>query len=435
MKDIKKTLFMKEAASKKGHNIIVEICIAVLLFFIGSIAMGFIQIPAMMAYLFSNKDYMSMIISGRLDRQKMLSVLSDMPEWIMIVMLFAEILLTLIVMLYCKVFERRKLSTLGFVKKGMVKQYIGGLVAGAAAFSAVYIICVITGSVKCEGISQNIMPLYIIGYFLGYLLQGMAEEVLCRGYLMVSLSRRYHVTLAIAASSLFFAFLHSGNSGLSPIAYINLFLFGVFASLLLLDFGNIWIAGAFHSIWNFAQGNIYGVQVSGMNVSNSILSTSYTDGMEIINGGSFGMEGGLAVSFIFIAGIALLSYHLYKKGNIIDLQEFQGTQYNYEHNMGDNNTINTGNMAGIDDTGSTESNSSVYGTGNPVDINGAGDNIYGNGSYAAEDGSIIINKEANVVDSDVIKNNTNINNTGQETGKNVDSNVQKTTFNQDYFKD
>lgn len=422
MKDIKKTLFMKEAASQKGHNILVEICIAVLLFFIGSIAMGFIQIPAMMAYLFSNKDYMSMIISGRLDRQKMMSVLSDMPEWIMIVMLFAEILLTLIVMLYCKVFEKRKLSTLGFVKKGMAKQYIGGLAAGAAAFSAVYFICVITGSVKCEGISQNIMPLYIIGYFLGYLLQGMAEEVLCRGYLMVSLSRRYHVTLAIAASSLFFAFLHSGNNGLSLLAYINLFLFGVFASLLLLDFGNIWIAGAFHSIWNFAQGNIYGVQVSGMDVSNSILSTSYTDGMEIINGGSFGMEGGLAVSFIFIAGIVLLSYHLYKKGDIIDLQEFQGVQYTYENNTPDNAASN----AGMD--------SNVYGTENTTDAPGTCNNIYADGSYATDDGSIIINKEANVVDSDVIKNN-NINSTGQETSTNNESGVQKTTFNQDYFKD
>jgi len=413
MKDIKKTLFMKEAASQKGHNILVEICIAVLLFFIASIAMGFIQISAMMAYLFSNKNYMSMILSGRIDRQKMMSVLSDMPEWIMIVMLFAEILLTLIVMLYCKVFERRKLSTLGFIKKGMVKQYIGGLAAGAAAFSAVYFICVITGSVKCYGISQNIMPLYIIGYFLGYLLQGMAEEVLCRGYLMVSLSRRYHVTLAIAASSLFFAFLHSGNSGLSLLAYINLFLFGVLASLLFLHFGNIWIAGAFHSIWNFAQGNIYGVQVSGMKVSNSILSTSYTDGMEIINGGSFGMEGGLAVSFIFIAGIMLLSYHLYKKGNIIDLQ---GMQHTYENSMADN-TVNTGNTAVTDS------------------MPGIGNNIYGNGSYTADDGSIIIDKEAKVVDSDVIKSNANINSTGQETGTDVDSNVQKTTFNQDYFKD
>lgn len=431
MKDIKKTLFMKEAESQKGHNILVEICIAVLLFFIGSIAMGFVQIPAMMAYLFSNKDYMSMIVSGRLDRQKMLSVLYDMPEWIMIVMLFAEILLTLIVLLYCRIFEKRKLSTLGFIKKGMVKQYIGGIAAGAAAFSAAYLICVITGSVKCEGISQDIMPLYIIGYFLGYLLQGMAEEVLCRGYLMVSLSRRYHVTLAVAASSIFFAFLHSGNNGLSPLAYINLFLFGVFASLLLLDFGNIWIAGAFHSIWNFAQGNIYGVQVSGMNVSNSILSTSYTNGMEIINGGSFGMEGGLAVSFVFIAGIAILSYHLYKKGNIIDLQELQGMRPAQDSSIADSTVSNssTDGIAREDNAGSTD------GTGNI--INSTGCNICGSESYTTENGNIIINKEASVVDSDVIKNNNNnsANGTSQETSAAGDGGVQKTTFNQDYFKD
>ena len=166
MKDIKKTLFMKEAASGKSHNILVEICIAVLLFFIASVAMGLVQIPALTAYLLSNEDYMSMLLAGRLDTQKMLSVFSNIPEWIMIVMLFAEILL-----------------------------------------------------IKYEGIAASISPLYIIGYFLGYLLQGMAEEVLCRGYLMVSLSRRYHVTLAITASSLFFAFLHSGNSGVSSLAF------------------------------------------------------------------------------------------------------------------------------------------------------------------------------------------------------------------------
>ena len=389
MKDIKKTLFMKEAASKKGHNILVEICIAVLLFFIGSVAMGFIQVPAMMAYLLSNKDYMSMIMTGRLDTQKMLSVMSDMPEWVMIVMLFAEILLTLIVLFYCRFFEKRKLSTLGFVKKGMVNQYVAGLLAGAAAFSLAYLICIITGSVKCEGLAADIVPLYIIGYFFGYLLQGMAEEVLCRGYLMVSLSRRYHVTLAIVVSSVFFAFLHSANSGLSPLAYINLFLFGVFASLLLLDFGNIWIAGAFHSIWNFVQGNIYGVQVSGTRVSNTILSTSYTDGREIINGGSFGMEGGFAVSIVFMAGIALLSYHLYKKGDIIDLQEPAGPVYQEE-----NDAINI-----------------------------------------TESSNIIIDRDANVLDSDIIKNNNPGYNGTDDTATDSSGDVQNTTFNQDYFKD
>lgn len=397
MKDIKKALFMKEAASKKGHNILVEICIAVLLFFIGSVAMGFIQVPAMMAYLLSNKDYMSMLMTGRLDTQKMLSVMSDMPEWIMIVMLFAEILLTLIVLFYCRVFEKRKLSTLGFVKKGMVKQYVTGLIAGAVVFSVAYLICIVTGSVKCEGIATDIMPLYIVGYFFGYILQGMAEEVFCRGYLMVSLSRRYHVTLAVVASSVFFAFLHSANSGLSPLAYINLFLFGVFASLLLLDFGNIWIAGAFHSIWNFVQGNVYGVQVSGTRVSNTILSTSYTDGREIINGGSFGMEGGLAVSIVFMAGIALLSYHLYKKGDIIDLQETGGNGY-----QEDNDAVNI-----------TDSNNEDAGTDN---------------------NNIIIDRDANVLDSDIIKNN-NPGYNGTDSTAADSSDVQNTTFNQDYFKD
>lgn len=397
MKDIKKALFMKEAASKKGHNILVEICIAVLLFFIGSVAMGFIQVPAMMAYLLSNKDYMSMLMTGRLDTQKMLSVMSDMPEWIMIVMLFAEILLTLIVLFYCRVFEKRKLSTLGFVKKGMVKQYVTGLIAGAVVFSVAYLICIVTGSVKCEGIATDIVPLYIVGYFFGYILQGMAEEVFCRGYLMVSLSRRYHVTLAVVASSVFFAFLHSANSGLSPLAYINLFLFGVFASLLLLDFGNIWIAGAFHSIWNFVQGNVYGVQVSGTRVSNTILSTSYTDGREIINGGSFGMEGGLAVSIVFMAGIALLSYHLYKKGDIIDLQETGGNGY-----QEDNDAVNI-----------TDSNNEDAGTDN---------------------NNIIIDRDANVLDSDIIKNN-NPGYNGTDSTAADSSDVQNTTFNQDYFKD
>ncbi len=323
MKDFKKTLFMKEASKGRGHSIFVEMVIALVLFFIASVAMGIAQIPVLAVYLINNKDYMSMLVSGKIDNEKLAYVMSNMPEWVMIDMLFAEILLTLVVLLYCRFFEKRRLSTLGFVKKGMVKQYALGLCAGAAAFSAVYLICVVTGSVKFEGIAANITPLYIAGFFFGYVLQGMAEEVLCRGYLMVSLSRRYHVTLAIIYSSLFFAFLHGANNGFSMLAFINLFLFGVFASLLLLDSGNIWIAGAFHSIWNFVQGNIYGIQVSGTSVSSSVFSTANTDGMEIINGGSFGMEGGLAVTFVLATGISLLAFHLYKKGNIIDVSERQ----------------------------------------------------------------------------------------------------------------
>ena len=426
MKDIKKTLFMKEAASGKSHNILVEICIAVLLFFIASVAMGLVQIPALTAYLLSNEDYMSMLLAGRLDTQKMLSVMSNIPEWIMIVMLFAEILLTLIVMLYCRFFEKRKFSTLGFVKKGMVKQYLTGIIAGAVAFSIVYLLCLVTGSIKYEGIAASISPLYIIGYFLGYLLQGMAEEVLCRGYLMVSLSRRYHVTLAITASSLFFAFLHSGNSGVSSLAYLNLFLFGVFASLLLLDFGNIWIAGAFHSIWNFVQGNIYGVQVSGIRVSNSVMSTSYTDGMEFINGGAFGMEGGLAVTLVVMAGIALLCIHLYKKGDIIDINVTGQEEYSHQGVQ----------AAGNEEISQAPENTTAIQQDMQDNVHEQDVQMFQKADEPEEtdiNNNIIINKDANVLDSEVIKNNNASIQAGENTGS--QNSVQQTSFDESYFKD
>lgn len=346
MKDFKKTLFMNEAANGKGHNALTEMLIALVLFFISSVAMGIVQVPVLVIYLINNKDYMSMLMSGNIDSEKMLSVLSNMPEWVMIDMLFAEILLTIVVLLYCRFIEKRRLSTLGFVKDGMAKQYFLGLFTGAAAFSAAYLICVVTGGVRFEGLNKEITSLYIIGFFFGYILQGMAEEVLCRGYLMVSLSRRYHVTQAIIVSSLFFAFLHFSNSGFSLLAFINLFLFGVFASLLLLEFGNIWIAGAFHSVWNFVQGNIYGIQVSGTNKSSSVFVTYNVAGREIINGGSFGMEGGLSVTFILALGIVLLFYLLYKRGDIIDIKEQQEQVVDamQEIKVADNSSDSTDNL-------------------------------------------------------------------------------------------
>lgn len=240
---------------------------------------------------------------------------------------------------------------------------------------------------------------------------------------MVSLSRRYHVTLAITASSLFFAFLHSGNSGVSSLAYLNLFLFGVFASLLLLDFGNIWIAGAFHSIWNFVQGNIYGVQVSGIRVSNSVMSTSYTDGMEFINGGAFGMEGGLAVTLVVMAGIALLCIHLYKKGDIIDINVTGQEEYSHQGVQ----------AAGNEEISQTPENTTAIQQDN---VHEQDVQMFQKADEPEEtdiNNNIIINKDANVLDSEVIKNNNASIQAGENTGS--QNSVQQTSFDESYFKD
>jgi hypothetical protein len=138
------------------------------------------------------------------------------------------------------------------------------------------------------------------------MVQGMAEEVLCRGYFLSSYARRYPVYAAVIANSLFFASLHLLNPGITPLAFVNLTLFGVLASLYFIRRGSIWGIGAFHSIWNLVQGNFYGIQVSGMPLGNSLFATESVAGKTLANGGSFGMEGSLVCTVVYLAGIIFL---------------------------------------------------------------------------------------------------------------------------------
>ena len=263
-----------------------------------------------------------MITSGQPDINKMMQLISNMPEWMTIVTLISELLIIVVVCLYCRFVEKRKLNTLGFKKKGAILSYFKGMILSLVVFSVAYFICIFTRSITFDGIAQNIPVIYIIGYFIGYMIQGMAEEVLCRGYLFVSLTRRYHVINAAIFSAFFFAMLHGMNSGVDGLAMFNLFLYGLFAALLFVDCENIWIVGAFHSVWNFVQGNLYGISVSGNKITSSIFtSTSAEGGASVINGGSFGMEGGFAITIVLIIAIFIVGKHLDSKGKLIEKSE------------------------------------------------------------------------------------------------------------------
>ncbi len=405
MIDIKKPKIMCDAVTNKGHNVFIEICIALLLFFISSMAMGIIQVPVLMAYMLSSREYISMLKSGELDYSVLMNIVINRPEWIMIVILISEIFLILIMMLYCRFIEKRKIGTMGFVKKDMVLQYLVGILLGFVTFSVAYLLCVITGSVKWQGISENIVPIYIIGYFLGYLIQGMAEEVLCRGYLLVSVSKRYNIIYAIVVSSLFFAILHGANQGLSLLAFINLFLFGVFAALLFIDCENIWIVGAFHSIWNFVQGNMYGIQVSGTGLQNSIFATSVTEGHEIINGGSFGLEGGISVTIVYVVGIGMILMHLKKKGCILNSgEQALQTEKNPVSSQTSGSVINNN---GTDDSiaGNNSINNSVFSSG--ID-NGVNNSAFGHEMNSGVNNSAFNDGIDNGINNDTRNSNIHI---------------------------
>ena len=211
-------------------------------------------------------------------------------------MLFSTVITTGLVLVYCRFIEGRSLKSMGFVREKRRNDYFIGLAVGFLMFMGCVGIAFAAGTLKFNG--------YVLGngfgvlllFFMGFVLQGAEEEILMRGYVMISVGARYSVLLAILTNSIGFAALHLENNGITKLAFLNLVLFGVFASIYTLKMDSIWGICAIHSMWNFAQGNIFGISVSGLGLTTSVFSFGLTEGGSLINGGSFGLEGGLAVT-------------------------------------------------------------------------------------------------------------------------------------------
>ena len=312
MKDLfERSVPMQETAqTKKGLLWILELLVFVAVFLVASIAQGFATVPMQLVMLFSDKAYMAAVASG--DVAKLTEVSMEVTQRLMesdgymIGMLLSDIVMMLIVFLFCRFIQKRKLRTLGFIKKGMLKEYGLGMLLGVAFFSVCVLLGVLFGGLKIEGISPEFSIGIFVAYLLGYMVQGMTEEVLCRGYFLGSYARRYPVYAAVLANSLLFASLHLLNSGISVLAFINITLFGIFASIYFIRRGSIWGIGAFHSIWNLVQGNFYGIKVSGTPVGNTLFTTQAIAGKSLWNGGDFGMEGSLICTIVLTCGIIFL---------------------------------------------------------------------------------------------------------------------------------
>ncbi|MDR0381496.1 MAG: CPBP family intramembrane metalloprotease [Oscillospiraceae bacterium] len=295
----------------RGHAPIAEIFIFIIVFLVGNLLAGFLQIPAVVVL---GQDTLAELFaaaaSGDLANidvyiDRFVTEISTNPM-ITLVSLFTFAALIACTFFYCTRLEKRRLATLGFRKRRAAREYLVGLAAGVGSFGAAALFCVLTGTLTFQGPSFDGALGLIALFLLGFLIQGLAEEVLCRGYFLVSLARRQSLPVAVLVSSLAFAAMHGLNQGITPLALLNLVLFGVFAAVYLLKRGDIWGIAAFHTAWNFAQGNVFGISVSGAARMPSLFSFAPSGSDALINGGAFGLEGGLAVTLVCTAGIVVL---------------------------------------------------------------------------------------------------------------------------------
>ncbi len=138
-------------------------------------------------------------------------------------------------------------------------------------------------------------------------LQGMSEEVIFRSFIFAEISSKYGVFVGLIGSSILFALFHGINGGADFMAIFNMFLFGLVMAIIYYYTQNIWVSSAVHSIWNFAEGNVYGISISGHAPFPETIFHSQFTGSNFLTGGAFGLEGGIICSIgLVIAGIALV---------------------------------------------------------------------------------------------------------------------------------
>jgi hypothetical protein len=144
---------------------------------------------------------------------------------------------------------------------------------------------------------------------LGWMVQGAAEEVLFRGFLFQIIGVRMGLFSGILVSSVLFALLHIFNGkSIGWLALVNLTLFAVFAVLYALREGGLWGIFALHTTWNWAQANLFGMEVSGLPFHLTPALNLKEVGPDWVTGGAFGPEGGLAVTLVLFAGLLALLF-------------------------------------------------------------------------------------------------------------------------------
>lgn len=303
---------VQEAAVTGGKNVVVEILMFLGVYLVSQIAIMLVVLPFELIALFTNEAYMKAASTGDIAAAMEAGMEIANSDFMLLGSLLATGGMILVGLLFCKLIQKRKMRTVGFKKSGLIKEYLIGLAVGFGMMFIAVLVSVVTGAVELSGLSADFSARTIgmlVLFFIGFMIQGMSEEVLCRGYLLVSIARRKkQVWVAIIMNSVVFAAMHLLNSGISVLAFINLALFGIFASVYFVKRGNIWGIAAVHSIWNFAQGNVFGILVSGGDYGPKLLESSINENMTLINGGAFGLEGGIVVTVVLVLGTVLLGF-------------------------------------------------------------------------------------------------------------------------------
>ncbi len=230
--------------------------------------------------------------------------------------LAAFVPMVLLLWVWLKRYERRPFWTLGFERADAGGKVLRGLLAAAALYLLIVLPFVTVGWVAPEGGPAGQQGMAALGgvllALLGFAVQGPAEEIIFRGWLLPVVAARARPWLGVAVSALVFALLHFWNRPFSLPGMIGLTLAGVFFALWALWEGGLWGVCAFHAAFNWIEENVLGLgpvtHPDGAVEGGVLVNLRETAaGPDLLTGGAQGLENALALWLLLAAGSVVLA--------------------------------------------------------------------------------------------------------------------------------
>lgn len=244
------------------------------------------------------------ILSGSID--EMIQTAYDMllTQPFMIILLYSFAFIIVMVVILVKAIHKRKLKTIGLVGKGSILQYIIGIGFGALLLVVQLIPTILN---EYDNIAYLGFSNLVIVFLFAFLIQSAAEEILFRGYLFSTVTRRIGIVWASVVSSALFALLHVFNPGVNVLAILSIMLLGVFLCFYMVRTNNIWGACGIHFAWNFLQGTFTDLDISGVSIDYRIVEFKGVS-FEPDTSNFFGSPADLVPIAIILAAIAIVLF-------------------------------------------------------------------------------------------------------------------------------
>ena len=181
---------------------------------------------------------------------------------------------------------------------------LAGIVLGILLFGSVFGLLHLIGVAQWLGISARFD---VVPAFAAAIIAAVGEELAFRGALFRILEESFGTGTAVGVSAALFGLLHALNPGATIVSTTAIALeAGVLLAAAYAVTRNLWFPIGLHLGWNFTEGGIFGVAVSGGHAAKGIFSVSLA-GPTLLTGGRFGPEASvMAIAVCLAAAVVLL---------------------------------------------------------------------------------------------------------------------------------